>query len=112
MNTSSLIALNRILLLAHLSILYSVFKSLQLLSAAVAARLALQIQIALIPQLVASHQHLNEIPDTLGAGVGVGAGVPAEAFAGVNQRWQHPNQLMQCLIGHCVIQLIDSGAGE
>jgi hypothetical protein len=78
-------------LLAHLSILYSVFKSLQLLSAAVAPRLALQIQIALIPQLVASHQHLNEIPDTLGAGVGVGAGVPAEAFAGVNQRWQHPN---------------------
>jgi hypothetical protein len=83
----------------HLSILYSVFKSLQLLSAAVAARLALQIHIALIPQLVASHQHLNEIPDTLG----VGAGVPAEAFAGVNQRWQHPNWLTQCLTGHCAI---------
>ena len=76
-----MIALNRILLLAHLLILYSVFKSLQLLSAAVAARLALQIQIALIPRLVVSHQHLNEIPDTLGAGAGMGegAGVPAEA---------------------------------
>ena len=46
-----------------------------------AARLALQIQIALIPQLIVSHQHLNEIPDTLGVGVGVGvgAGMPAEA---------------------------------
>jgi hypothetical protein len=83
MNTSGLIALNRILLLAHLLILYSVFKSLQLLSAAMAAWLALQIQIALMPWLVVSHQHLNEIPDTLSAGVGegegTGAGVPAEA---------------------------------
>jgi len=79
MNTSGLIALNQILLLAHLLILYSIFESLQLLSAAVAAQLALQIHIALIPQLVVSHQHLNEIPDTLGAGVDVGAGVPAEA---------------------------------
>jgi hypothetical protein len=71
-------------LLAHLSILYSVFKSLQLLSAAVAAWLGLQIHIVLIPQLVASYQYLNEILHTLGAGVGVGAGVPVEAFAGVN----------------------------
>ena len=46
-----------------------------------AAQLALQIRIALIPQLVASHQHSSEIPDILGAGAGAGAGVgvPAEA---------------------------------
>lgn len=29
------------------------------------------------------YQFLNEIPDTLDAGVGVGAGMPAEAFVGV-----------------------------
>jgi hypothetical protein len=45
------------------------------LSAAVAARLALQIDATLIPQLVASPQHLRELP----VGVGAGAGAPAEA---------------------------------
>jgi hypothetical protein len=74
-----LIALNQILLLAHLLILYFVFKSLQLLSAAVAARLALQIRIVLIPQVIASHQHSSKIPDILGAGAGAGVGVPVEA---------------------------------
>ena len=50
-------------------------------AAQLALQLALQIDVALIPQLVTSPQHLSKILDTPPVGVGAGAGtsVPAEA---------------------------------